>query len=128
MCLYRATALDGQHSLVIMDARVYAAIGLMNELLADRLTVGMLSRRLNLSSARLRQLFKEETGRPPIQYFRDLRLRQAQKLLSSTFLSVKEITSLCGMNDASHFARDFKKKYGSSPSEYRLEAYRSRGR
>lgn len=106
-----------------MDKRVKAAIDLMHELLNERFSVTSLSNRLNLSPARLRQLFKKETGLAPIQYFKDLRLHQAEKLLRSTFLSVKEVTFSCGMKDVSHFVRDFKKRYGRTPSEYRSEAH-----
>jgi hypothetical protein len=37
----------------------------------------------------------------------------------SSFLSVKEIAYRVGLNDESHFVRDFKSTYGSSPALYR---------
>src|ERR1700730_17615955 len=110
--------------ILVMDARVAAAISLMNDRLTDRLSIKKLSIHLNLSSTRLRQLFKKETGRSPIQYFRDLRLQRAETLLQVTRLSIKQVTFLCGMIDVSHFVRDFKKKHGRTPSEYRSEARR----
>lgn len=45
-----------------MDARVNAAIDLMRQLLADELSIRNLARNVNLSSMRLRQLFREEAG------------------------------------------------------------------
>jgi AraC-like DNA-binding protein len=46
-------------------------------------------------------------------------MERAKYLLETSFLSVKEITYSVGLNDESHFARDFKKAYGVPPTNYR---------
>ena len=46
-------------------------------------------------------------------------MERAKHLLESSFLSIKEIGHLVGLNDESHFVRDFKKAYGLSPKCYR---------
>jgi len=74
---------------------------------------------VNLSPSRLRYLFKKETGVAPGHYLRTFRLEQAKELLEKTFLSVKEITRRVGVNDQSHFIREFKKAYGLTPAQYR---------
>ena len=51
-----------------------------------------------------------------------LRLERAKHLLDTSFLSVKEITHSVGLNDESHFVRDFKKAYGASPTLYRMRS------
>ena len=56
---------------------------------------------------------------PPIRYLRLLRMERAKDLLESSFLSVKEIAYQVGLNDESHFVRDFKSTYGFSPALYR---------
>ena len=56
---------------------------------------------------------------PPIRYLRLLRMERAKDLLESSFLSVKEIAYQVGLNDESHFVRDFKSTYGFSPAHYR---------
>jgi hypothetical protein len=56
---------------------------------------------------------------PPIRYLRLLRMERAKGLLESSFLSVKEIAYQVGLNDESHFVRDFKSTYGYSPALYR---------
>ena len=104
-----------------MDPRVTVVIKLMHDLLTEQPSMGALSKRVNLSPIRMRQLFKKETGQTASQYVRRLRLREAEKLLRTTFLTIKEVTFLCGMNDVSHFARDFKKEYSKTPSQYRAE-------
>ena len=46
-------------------------------------------------------------------------MERAKDLLESSFLSVKEIAFQVGLNDESHFVRDFKSTYGFSPALYR---------
>jgi predicted transposase len=50
-------------------------------------------------------------------------MQQAAILLTTTFLSVKEIVRRVGLTDESHFVRDFKRLYGMTPSEYRNDAF-----
>ena len=76
---------------------------------------------VNLSPSRLRYLFKKETGVAPAHYLRTFRLEQAKELLETTFLSVKEIIRSIGVNDQSHFIREFKKSYGLTPAQYRMK-------
>jgi transcriptional regulator GlxA family with amidase domain len=108
-----------------MDARVVATVGVMRESLAARVSVRALSKQVNLSPTRLRQLFKKETGRSPMGYLRDLRMQHAQHLLGSTFLSVKEVAFVSGVKDASNFVRDFKRRFGLTPKQFRAWSERS---
>ena len=74
---------------------------------------------VNLSVWRLSHIFKSDVGMPPIKYLKLLRMERAKGLLESSFLSVKEIAFQVGLNDESHFVRDFKSTYGHSPTSYR---------
>jgi transcriptional regulator GlxA family with amidase domain len=78
---------------------------------------------VNLSEPHLQQLFKREVGMPPIHYLLHLRLEKARELLEESFLQIKQIGAEVGINDQSHFVRDFKKKYGLTPSEYRKQLW-----
>ena len=78
-----------------------------------------LARLVNLSTSRLRHLFKAETGTTPAQYLKSIRMREAQRLLLTTFLSVKEIMNRVGITDESYFGHEFRKMYGLAPSKFR---------
>ncbi len=104
-----------------MDARVRTVINGMQRRLGDLPSIRSLSESVSLTPARLRQLFKMETGQSPKQYLKELRLREAEKLVRNTFLSIKEITFLIGARDVSHFVREFKKKHGLTPRVFRAE-------
>ena len=82
-------------------------------------SLGEMAESVNLSPPYFCYLFKSITGVPPAKYLKILRMQQAATLLTTTFLSVKEIVSRVGCTDESHFVRDFKRIYGLTPSEYR---------
>ena len=72
-----------------------------------------------MSPDHLTKLFKKETGMSLSDYIIQKRILLAQKLLSSTELSVVEIAQKAGFSYSSYFVRIFKKKTGITPQEYR---------
>ena len=102
-----------------MDKRVEKIIQVMREDVRGELSLAELAQAVNLSVWRLCHIFKSDVGMPPIRYLRLLRMERAKNLLESSFLSVKEIAFQVGLNDESHFVRDFKSTYGFSPALYR---------
>ena len=103
-----------------MDLRVQKIQQMMRDNLHRELSLGKFARSVNLSVWRFCHVFRSEVGMSPIQYLRFLRMERAKHLLESSFLSIKEIGHLVGLNDESHFVRDFKKAYGLSPKCYRM--------
>lgn len=104
-----------------MDHRVQKVIALLEKNLHHQLSLGHLAQAANLSRWRLCHLFKSEVGVPPAQYLKSIRMRKARELLETTPLSVKQILARVGARDKSHFERDFKKKYGLTPAQYRAQ-------
>ena len=98
----------------------------MREDVRGELSLSEFAQSVNLSVWRLCHIFKSDVGMPPMRYLRVLRMERAKDLLESSFLSVKEIAYRVGLNDESHFVRDFKSTYGSSPASYR-SAFRANG-
>jgi transcriptional regulator GlxA family with amidase domain len=98
----------------------------MNSEELSNLDFARLAKSVRLSPGRLRYLFKREMGIPPSRYIRRLRMRQAAALLTTTFLSVKEIMARVGLGDESHFVRDFEAIYGLPPTRYRKAAVAKR--
>src|ERR1051325_8834406 len=92
---------------------------MMREDVRGELSLAEFAQSVNLSVWRLSHIFKSDVGMPPIRYLRLLRMERAKDLLESSFLSVKEIAYQVGLNDESHFVRDFKSTYGFSPALYR---------
>ena len=97
----------------------------MERCCADAITVEGLAARVNLSRSRFAHLFKAQVGVPPGRYLREQRLRHARRLLETTFLSVKQVMAEVGINDPSHFSRDFQRAFGTSPRAWRQRVRRA---
>lgn len=63
--------------------------------------------------------FRQHYGVAPGRWLLERRLEQAAHLLSTTSMSVTEIVFECGFEQAAHFSRSFKSRFGQTPSEYR---------
>jgi transcriptional regulator GlxA family with amidase domain len=110
-----------------MDQRVKLVAELISKDLQRDLSLAVLARQVNLSSSRLRHLFKAQTGMSPHQYLKSLRMQTAKQLIDSTFLRVKEIRLRVGVHDKNRFARDFKKTYGVTPAQCRDNSLHTKG-
>jgi transcriptional regulator GlxA family with amidase domain len=108
-----------------MDKRVEKILEMMRDDVRGELCLAEFAQSVNLSVWRLCHIFKSDVGMPPIKYLRLLRMEKAKTLLESSFLSVKEIAFQVGLNDESHFVRDFKATYGHSPAIYRSQFKRN---
>ena len=64
-------------------------------------------------------LFKKETGQSIIGYFLDLRIKNAEALIAAQEGSLSEIARKCGFEDYNYFSRQFKKRCGYTPTQYR---------
>jgi two-component system response regulator YesN len=102
-----------------MDPRVQIVLNLIQESYRQELTLQKLSEEVYLTREHLCRLFKAETGTSPAKYLKAFRLTKGKELLENTLMSVKEITHEVGVNDESHFVRDFKLVYGLTPTQYR---------
>jgi len=110
-----------------LDKRVEKILQMMRDDVRGELSLSEFAQSVNLSIWRLSHIFKSDVGMPPIRYLRLLRMERAKGLLESSFLSVKEIAFQVGLNDESHFVRDFKATYGLSPAIYRSQ-FKSNGK
>lgn len=72
------------------------------------------------------RLFKKETGKSFAEYCNDLRLERSIRLLSQEASSIINIALECGFNNISYFNRVFRKKYGVSPTAYKVGANKKR--
>lgn len=75
--------------------------------------------RMNLSTSHLNDTVKEVTGFPVTYYIQQESMREAQRLLYHSELSVKEIAGSLGFDDAQYFSRLFSKVTGVSPVAFR---------
>lgn len=85
----------------------------------DNLTLTLLSREFGVSPFRLSRIFSEKLYISFPQYVNSRRLEYAADLLTDTSLSVTRIALDAGFGSTRTFFREFRKRYGSTPGEYR---------
>lgn len=71
-----------------------------------------------ISPALLHLVFRQMAGCSPGKYIRDIRIRQAQKLLDQHELQIAEIAERTGFSSPAVFSRCFRRIVGLSPKEY----------
>lgn len=74
-----------------------------------------------VSAGHLCNLFKTHLSNTPVKYLLAMRLRHSRRLLRDSYLSVKEISHLCGFNDVNYFCRRFKERFQQTPGDYRRQ-------
>lgn len=72
-----------------------------------------------INHAYLSHLISEQTGVGYTAYLQQVRVKKAKELLMNKQLTITEIATLTGYNDASHFIQVFKKHTGVTPNRYR---------
>ena len=70
-----------------------------------------------MSEVNFRRLFKEYTGKSPIEYRNDIRLSKAQIRLRSGEFNVAEAAESLGFSNLSFFIRLYKKRFGHTPKK-----------
>lgn len=78
-----------------------------------------LARNMHYSVYWLSKEIKKRTGKTYTELVQDKRLRQAAYLLSTTAMSVMEVSQAVGYDNVSYFHRLFQKHYGVTPKKYR---------
>lgn len=85
----------------------------------QKISLNEIAKEVGMSEGYLCKTFKNETGKPLVQYVNDLKMNRAAELLKDPQIMVKEVSSAVGMDDQFYFNKMFKKYIGVSPSEYK---------
>lgn len=101
------------------NQRLLSALQLMQECIEEPLSISELCDRLDISRRQLERLFSRYLDQSPMHVYCDMRLTHAFGLMNETSLSVAEIAMASGFNNATHFSRQFKRKFGASPHFFR---------
>ena len=100
------------------DKRIVNAMQLLQNNLAEKISLEQLARTCNLEKSYFVRLFKAMTGVSPMKFRMQCRIDEAKKCLNRE-LSIKETAFQTGFSDAKSFAREFKKQLGFSPGHFR---------
>lgn len=110
---------EDRNALVMAHVRRYMEDNYMFDLSLDSV-----SEILHISPAYLSAQFKKYQKMNFLDCLTELRINAAKQLLTDPLRSAAEVASMVGYEDASYFARAFKKRTGMTPTQYRREAVR----
>ncbi len=93
----------------------------------SKLSVEVLCSHLNVSAAYFSTIFKRETGESFVTYLTNVRMEAALELLNNTRDKTYIIARKVGYTEPNYFSYVFKKKYGISPTKYRMSSLEQNG-
>jgi len=94
----------------------------LNPRLSEPLSLALLSQAVSVSPRRLQEIFRIEMKCTPMEYLRYLRLDALSRYLrdpAHSHGSVRTLMRMSGLRDSLATRRDFLKRFGCYPSDYR---------
>ncbi|MBY3621855.1 AraC family transcriptional regulator [Acinetobacter sp. CUI P1] len=102
----------------VIDRQINQAIRWISLQFPQQISIDHMASSLGYHRAHLSKAFKQKIGMSPKQYLLKVRMDKAKELLGGT-LTIDQVSSSVGFNDALYFSKQFRKWSGMSPSEYR---------
>lgn len=87
----------------------------------DQWDLAKMAHSCHMSVSNFRQIFRQVTSMPPLEYLIRLRLLRAIAMLESSDKNLEEIAYNCGFGSANYLSRQFRKNYNITPYRYRKE-------
>ena len=84
----------------------------------DKLSVEIVSREVGVSASHLTALFHRQMNISPGEYIRRVKLEESKRLIREGTMNFSQIAAQLNYSTIHHFSRQFKEKFGMSPSEY----------
>lgn len=101
------------------DPLIQRAVQYLEKNVSDNINMQTLAEKLGIIPSQFTRRFKELTGKTPVDFRTDLRLRKVRKLLLETDRTIDDIAVQCGYQNGFYLSRVFSKKMNISPSSFR---------
>ena len=101
------------------EKRLDRVLYYMHTAYRNRIRLADLASIADMNETAFSRFFQSRTGKPPIAYLNEVRIRRACRMLVNSSDPVGVITQQCGYNNQAHFNRQFRKCIGCSPAAYR---------
>lgn len=112
------TRLKTPASLQNENSIINAALTYISANARKKLSVPLVAKSSNVSVSRLTKLFQERLAITPGEYIRRVKLEESRALIKAGEGNVSQIAELLQYSTVQHFSRQFKAKFGVSPSEF----------
>ncbi len=84
----------------------------------EKLSVPTVAKNADVSPSYLTALFHKNLQISPGEYIRRIKLQESKQMIRSNSMNFTEIAAALHYSTVHHFSRQFKEKYGITPSEY----------
>ena len=84
----------------------------------QKLTVPLVARQVDVSPSYLTALFHKHLKIAPGEYIRRIKLQESKQMIRENTMNFTEIAAALQYSTVHHFSRQFKEKFGITPSEY----------
>jgi len=101
------------------DARLLKIITVMEEQGEEPVDARALAEAAGISVRQMERLFATGLGERPMGLYLKLRLEKAERLITYSSMSMREIALACGFSSLPLFSRSFRARYGKPPSALR---------
>lgn len=103
-----------------MPTGLTKAIHYLNSHYSEELEINKISAKYGLSPSYFNALFHRHLDISPSEYIKKIRMSHARQLLRNSRLSIAEISTQCGYQQAYYFGRIFRQVHNCTPKEYRF--------
>ena len=100
------------------NAIVNEALRYIGANVEQKLSVPLVAKNCSVSPSRLSALFQERLGITPGEYIRRVKLEESKVLIKAGEGNFSEIAARLSYSTVQQFSRQFKAKFGVTPSEY----------
>lgn len=104
---------------VINDKLTEETIKILKENVCKNLSIDDIAKLTNYSKAYIFKQFKKATGKGVIEYFTELKIKEAKKMLLKGELTVREISEKLSFDTPNYFSKVFKKFTKLTPTTYK---------
>ena len=98
---------------IIRRAQIYVSTHVR-----EKMTVPSLARQVDVSPSYLTALFHKNLQISPGEYIRRIKLQESKQMIRENNLNFTEIAAALQYSTVHHFSRQFKEKFGITPTEY----------
>ena len=111
----QGSTLQGLYTSGSQDSQIVQAISIMKKNIAGPLRMDALAKQVSMSISSLHRHFKSITGFSPLQYHKQLRLYEAQRLMLVENERAAAAALAVGYESVTQFNREYKRMFGEPP-------------
>ena len=110
--LQTANAVHSENE-IVRQAQIYISAHIR-----EKLSVPLVARQVDVSPSYLTALFHKNLQISPGEYIRRIKLQESKQMIRENDLNFTEIAAALQYSTVHHFSRQFKEKFGITPTEY----------